>query len=54
MARSPAASVGSQATFKQSSIRVLKCLRPPDEWTKVKEVYMENRAPCEVTRSPAH
>lgn len=41
-------SVGSQTSSRHTPVRVLKTQPPPDEWTKVKEVNMENRAPCEV------
>ena len=40
---------GSKTSFNHTQIKINKCLSPPDHWTKVKEVNMENRDPCEVS-----
>ena len=52
MASSSAASLGSGNSLKlAAAVRIPKSLPPPDEWTKVKELTMENRAPCEVSKT---
>lgn len=46
------ASFGSHGHANMNSgtvqVKIMKSLPPPDEWTMVKEMTMENRAPCEV------
>lgn len=43
---------GSKTSFHHTQVKINKCLSPPDHWTRVKEVNMENRAPCEVGNIP--
>lgn len=51
MASQSSSSVGSGAELKGGAVRIMKHSLPPDEWTKVNEVNMENRAPCQIWRS---
>lgn len=53
MATSSFGSQQSGGSEYYTSVSILKARPHPDEWTKAKELHMENRAPCEVRRSPA-
>ena len=46
-------SFGSQSSGSghYAPVNILKAEPHPDVWTKVKELHMENRAPCEVRKN---
>ena len=46
---SSSSSLGTSGDDRASpQVRINRCCPPPEHWTKVKELNVENREPCEV------
>lgn len=46
---SSSSSLGTSGDGRASlEVRINRCCPPPEHWTKVKELNVENREPCEV------